>query len=467
MARLGHVGRWITDGERRVIVLHGFNIVNKLPPYDPAAIGFDRRHAAFLREHGFNTIRLGLIWKAIEPEPGVYDDGYLDRIAATVDALGAAGVHVLLDFHQDMLNERYNGQGFPDWAALDDGIRPWPDVGFPGNYAVMRALWRAYDHFWRNDPGPGGIGLQDRYAQAWRHVAERFSAHEAVFGYDIFNEPFPGSAVVRSVRPGGNADFDQLLSAFTRRVMRAIRAVDRRRLVFYEPSALFDYGVDTRHEATGDENAGFSFHAYCIAASPGMPGLRGPLQDAACGKQERRVFALADRHAGRNDEALLLSEFGASDDVRLVKRVADIADERMISWQYWAYWNRDPCCERPHEGLVHDLGRPPDGDNLKQEKLDALARPFPRAVAGTPLRFRFDPDAHAFELLYSTARPGGGRFDAGTETEVFLPPRRFGRGYEVEIGGAEVASEPDAPLLRLRSVAGAGRVALRVVAQVG
>jgi endoglycosylceramidase len=442
------------------VILHGFNMVNKLPPYDPAAIGFDARHASFLREHGFNTIRLGLIWKAVEPEPGAYDEGYLDRIAATVDLLGAEGVHVLLDFHQDMLNERYNGQGFPDWAALDDGIRPWPDVGFPGNYVVMRALWRAYDHFWRNDQGPGGVGLQDRYAAAWRHVAGRFRDHAAVCGYDIFNEPFPGSAIARSLRPGGNPDFDQVLSRFTRRVLAAIREVDGERLVFYEPNVVFDYALPTHHERTGDANVGFSFHAYCIAASPGMPGLRGPVQDVICGKQERRVFELADRHATRNDEALLLSEFGASDDVRLVTRVADIADERMVSWQHWAYWNRDPCCERPHEGLVHDLARAPADGNVKEDKLDALARPFPRAVAGTPQRFRFDREARTFELVYST-----GAFEAGAESEVFLPPRHFPSGYRVEVGGAAVASDQGDPVLRLRSTAGGDLVALRVLSR--
>jgi len=461
--KLGHAGRWITDSGGRVVVLHGVNLVNKLPPYDPAAVGFDARHAAFLGEHGFNTVRLGLIWKAVEPEPGVYDDDYLDRIAASVDALGAAGVHVLLDFHQDMLNERFNGQGFPDWAVQDDGIKAWPDVGFPGNYAVMRALWRAYDHFWHNDPGPAGVGLQDRYAAAWRHVAARFRDDDAVFGYDIFNEPFPGSAVPRCLRPGGNPRFDRLLSEFTRRTLGAIREVDSERLVFYEPNVLFDYGADTHHASTNDANAGFSFHAYCIAASPGTVSLRGPLQDLACRRQERRVFELADKHAARNGEALLLSEFGASDDVRLVGRVCGIADERMVSWQYWAYWNRDPCCERPEEGLVHELARPPDADNVKQDKLDVLARPFPHAVAGTPERYRFDPGTGAFDLLYSTGRPGGGRFEAGAESEVFLPPRHYGAGYEVEVEGAEVVSEPGAPRLLLRSVRGAGRVALRIL----
>jgi endoglycosylceramidase len=454
-------GRWLTDEQGRAVILHGFNLVNKLPPYRPDAIGFDASHAAFIAEHGFNTVRLGIIWKALEPEPGTYDDGYLDRIGETVSTLGRAGVHVLLDFHQDMYNERFNGQGAPDWAVQDDGIRAWPDVGFPGNYAVMRALWRAYDHFWANDPGPGCVGLQDRYAAAWRHVAARFVDEHAVFGYDIFNEPFPGSAVLRCVRPGGHPAFDRRLSGFSKRILVAIRQVDDKSVVFYEPNVLFDYGAATHHDGLDDHSVGFSFHAYSVAASPGMPHLPERLQDVASRWQEQRVFDLAERHSQDAGAALLLSEFGATDDLRAVERAADLADRNMVSWQYWAYWNRDPCCERPEEGLIHDLSQPPSGANVKGAKLDVLSRPYPRAVAGTPRRFEFDRDSGAFELAYSTRAPDG-QPATGSETEVVLPERRYPRGYAVGASGAEVVSGPSERVLRLVARPGEESVAVRV-----
>jgi endoglycosylceramidase len=444
------------------VVLHGVNLVNKLAPYDPAAMGFDERHAMFLADQGFNSVRLGIIWKALEPDPGRYDSEYLDRIGEVVSLLARSGLHVLLDFHQDMYNERFNGEGAPDWAVQDDGIRAWPDVGFPGNYAVMRALWRAYDHFWSNDPGPGGIGLQDRYADAWRQVAARFRDEPAVFGYDIFNEPFPGSAVVRCLRPRGCPVFDGRLSEFSRRVLDAIRSAEPDKLVFYEPNVLFDYGADTHHADLRDSATGFSFHNYCLAASPGMPHLPGRLQDVACEKQEQRVFAQAERHARRTGVALLLTEFGATDDLRAVERAADLADRNMVSWQYWAYFNRDPCCERPDEGIVRDLAGAPQGGNLKERKLDVLARPYPRAVAGIPRRFGFDRVSGRFELTYATARQDGGPAHGGV-TEVFLPPRHYRRGYRVDASGAEVVSEPDAALLRLIARAEATSVSVRVI----
>ena len=443
------------------MILHGVNMVNKLAPYHPAALGFGERDAAFLEAEGFNTVRLGIIWTALEPEPGVYDDAYLDEIAGTAKTLGGHGIRVLVDFHQDMLNERFNGEGFPDWAIQDDGIAARPDIGFPGNYFVMRALWRAYDHFWDNDPGPGGVGLQDRFAAAWGHAAERLRDVDAVLGYDVFNEPFPGRATLRCARPRGDAAFDAKLSAFYRRAIAAIRKADTERVVFVEPNVLFNTGSRTHLGDLGDGNLGFSFHDYCPAASPAMPRLRGAAQDSICRRFEQRVFDHADGYADGHGAALVLSEFGATDDLRTIARMVDLCDRNMVSWQYWAYWNQDPCCERPEEVLVIDIGSDPVPGNVHLDKLELLARPYPRAVAGTPLNFSHDGDSGVFELTYSTNPPDGVSLES-SETEVHLPARHYRNGYEAEVGGATIASAKNEALLRLLNDSGADLVTLRV-----
>src|SRR3954469_19306605 len=92
---LAHAGRWITDADGRVAVLHGINMVYKRPPYAPDAVGFGDDDAAFLASQGFNVVRLGIIYKAVEPQLGHYDDAYLARIRATVDTLAAHGIAVL------------------------------------------------------------------------------------------------------------------------------------------------------------------------------------------------------------------------------------------------------------------------------------------------------------------------------------------------------------------------------------
>jgi endoglycosylceramidase len=68
-APLSHEGRWFTDAGGRVVILHGLNMVYKVGSYRPADSGFGADDARWLRRNGFNTIRLGLIYKGLEPKP--------------------------------------------------------------------------------------------------------------------------------------------------------------------------------------------------------------------------------------------------------------------------------------------------------------------------------------------------------------------------------------------------------------
>ena len=464
-AALGRCGRWFADAAGRAVTLHGVNMVHKRPPYEPLAIGFGEQDAQLIESWGFNTVRVGWIWKALEPEPGSYDDAYLERIVELARLLAGHGQHVLVDFHQDMYNERFSGEGFPDWAVQDGGLPHKPDLGFPRNYFFMPGLWRAYDSFWANRPGPGGVGLQDRFAAAWRHVAERLAPEPAVF-YDIFNEPFPGSASPACANPLGYARFDRKLTAMSARVLAAIRKVEPEKLVLYEPNVLFNNGSRTHHAPLGDERTGLSFHNYCLATTPGMPRLRGPAQDHVCLRAEQRVFNNALEHAQRAECALLLSEFGATDDLRTIARVCDLADRNMVSWQYWAYFNADPSHpSRPEECIVRDLGLPREEPNLDHTKVEVLCRPFPRAVAGVPRGWSFDARVGEFLLRYSTSDLHGNRFPEQATTEVFLPEHLFGEDPSIDVAGARVvAAPPDTQLLELLADHRAAEVTLRVSA---
>jgi endoglycosylceramidase len=461
---LGRTGRWFTDANGRVVTLHGVNMVNKLPPYHPAALGFGEQDAALIARWGFNTIRVGWIWKALEPEPGRYDFEYLERIASLVRMLASHGLHVLVDFHQDMLNERFSGEGFPDWAVLDDGLPHRPDLGFPRNYFFMPGLWRAYDNFWNNAPGPDRVGLQERFAKAWRLVAERLQNEPRVF-YDIFNEPFPGSAAPLCAQPFGYARFDRKLSALNWRALAAIREVEPTKLVLYEPNVLFNNGSRTHHAPLGDEGTGLSFHNYCWATTPGMPRLRGRLQPLVCARAEQRVITNARAHAASAGATLMMTEFGCTDDLDNIERVCAIADQNMVSWQYWAYYNEDPSSERPEENLIRDLSLPREPPNLHVAKLETLSRPYPRAVAGTPLAFEFDPRRSAFTLSYETRLPSSAA-PTDRRTEILVPEHSFGDDFDVEVSGGTVeATDSAAQLVWIMAAEGVARVDVRISAR--
>ncbi len=452
-APLGHAGRWIVDSRGRVLIPHGLNMVNKVRPYAPAATGFGDDDARFLAANGLNLVRLGVIYTAVEPSPGSYDDAYLAGIARTVATLGSHGIYSLLDFHQDMYNERFAGEGFPDWSVQDDGLPNTPNLGFPGNYVGMPALQHAFDHLWANSPGPGGVGLGDRYAAAWGHVAAKFASNPWVIGYDLINEPWPGTDFAACAATAGCPEFDAKLGAFQKRAVRAIRRSDGHHLVWYEPNSLFNSGGRTRLPDLRDPRLGFSFHDYCAAVG-----------STPCRKQERTVLSNAVTRSRRTGDALLLTEWGATDNQTDLRRVAVEADAALMPWTEWAYCGcQDPTTSSnppDAQALVLDPARPPTGTNVRNATLHVLALPHPDAVAGTPLSLA----AGGYRFSWSTARAAGhGRFPAGSITTIFTPREILPHGYSVSARGARVVSRPGATLLELASLPGATRISVRIV----
>ena len=440
---LAHSGRWLTDPQGRVMILHGLNWMNKTAPYLPSAIGLDADDADFLRDQGFNAVRFGWMLTGFEPSPGEYSDAYLDALVREVRVLTSRGIAVLIDLHQDQYNERFHGQGFPDWAVLDDGLPATPDLGFPGNYFGNPALWRAYDNFWANRPAPDGVGVQDHVAEAWRRIAERFRGEPGVVGFDALNEPFAGSGFLSCARPPGCATFErETMVPFFRRVIAAVRSADPDRLVFYEPATVFS--PPSHFGPVGDANTGFSFHIYA--------------------GDEDALFANAEREAALDGGVPLLTEFGSTTLTETIARIAGVADRHLAGWLAWTYFSNGATDLAGTPSLVLDPWRKPTGSNVDPDQLAALARPYPQAIAGTPLEFGFDPQSRAFHLAYSTARvDGGGDFGDGTETVIAAAPAQYPGGYAVEIEGGSIRSAPGDALLRVAACPGATRVTVRVV----
>src|SRR5207249_780839 len=127
---------------------------------------------------------------------------YLDRVQELVRMLATRGVDVLLDFHQDLYNERFQGEGFPDWATINE-VPATNCCGFPGNYFTPAVL-RAFDNLWSRK------GLRAEYAAAWAQVAARVAGEPNVIGYDLMNEPWAGTQWPTCAGPEGCVAFQNL-----------------------------------------------------------------------------------------------------------------------------------------------------------------------------------------------------------------------------------------------------------------
>lgn len=431
---LGHAGRWLTDETGRVVLLHGVNFVQKFPPIPPADVGFDADDAAFLRVQGFNAVRLGAVFGAIMPAPGEVDARYVESVAATARLLAREGIYVLLDFHQDGYGPLVHGNGFPEWATLTDGL-PNPPEPFPAYYITNPALQRAFDNFWENRPGPDGVPLQEHYAEAVRAVAAAAADEPHVLGYDLMNEPWPGTVYEPCVT--GCPDIEQArLVPFGERMAAAIRSVDPSHLVFSEPFALFNFGrSDTSLSGIGAPASALSFHAYAIT-----PEL------------ERAVVDRAIAASARGD-AIAATEFGATNDPATLRRLTGILDERLVPWMFWAY----------DENVIIEKREPPTPDNVRTEVVEALARPYASATNGTPASFAYDPASRVLEYAWSTTRPDGTRAPADLPTTIVLPPAAYPDGYAAEVEGGSVRGGACARPLVVVNDAGAATVRVRVV----
>ncbi|MBI2383828.1 MAG: cellulase family glycosylhydrolase [Gammaproteobacteria bacterium] len=456
--QLRREGRWLVDPQGRVVLTHGMNLVWKLAPYAPPAEakGFVAADADWLARHGFNSARIGTLFAGVMPEPGRIDAAYLERWDRVVQLLAARGIYTLFDFHQDLYNERYGGEGFPDWATDDDGL-PMPfSLGFPGNYFTP-ACSRAFDNFWDNKNG-----IWDHYRDAWKAVAARWKDQGYQMGYDLINEPWPGTDVYTCMNPAGcPVHDDRKLQSFQEHVLAGIRQVDPGNVVWLEPHVIFNSGAKTNLgllRPVADANLGLSWHKYCLPAA--LLHSQGAQDVPACEQYHQIVNDNAEEAVQRLQSATLITEFGASDDLADLEQVTRQADSQLTGWQYWHYkeWG-DPTTESQESGGQGLFRDDADLASVKLDKLRVLERTYPQATAGIPLELSFDPADGEFFYRYQP-RP------AAAPTEIYVPVAlHYPKGYTAEVQGAQVRSAADAPLLLLENVAGATEVTVRVRAR--
>ncbi len=447
--QLRHQGRWLVDSSGRTVLLHGINAVWKHAPYvaPDNAGGFGAKDADFLAANGFNAVRLGVLFAGVMPRPGVIDTAYLDKVDRIVQLLAARHVYVLLDFHQDDYNEKFTGEGMPAWSVHDDGIPFVPTGSFFTNYFTP-ALARTFDNLWANTDG-----LWDRYAAGWTAVADRWADQPYLMGYDLFNEPSAGSQALTCANPQGCAQFDATLQSFYDHVRAAIRTKDRGNLVWYEPQFFFNAVSASHFGHVDDPQVALSWHDYaCLPAFAGSSVIPG---DPDCVLNEPRVMDNAETQRAAMGGGALLTEYGSHDDISDLARMTDLVDQRLGGWMYWSYkaW-ADPTGNPAAEGL---FAKDDNLSSLKAPKADVLIRPYPQAVAGTPVSLSWTAASKTMDLRY-TPRSG--------QTDVFVPTRHYPTGYDAVVTGGRVVSPAQARHL-LVAATGAGDVHLVVRPHVG
>ena len=296
-----------------------------------------RQDIAFLRRAGFNAIRVPLHHELFASDRA---EGFrlLDRV---VGWSRAEGLYVILDLHA--------APGGQTGANIDDS------PGYPWLYQSPQE--------------------QEHLIALWRRLAAHYRDEPAVLGYDLLNEPLPHFAKLRPL--------DRTLEPLYRRVVAAIRKVDRHHIVFLG-GAQWDSDFSVFGKPF-DTNVAYTFHKYWTAADESV--LREYLEF-----REHYQVPIWMGESGENTDEWIAQFRGA-------------LEKHRIGWAFWPYKKMG----KPSS--IVTIAAPADW-----EKITEFAK-LPRGTAKVEDRLKARPDqetiTRAFAELVENVRLEKCRVNAG------------------------------------------------------
>lgn len=438
------------DEFNRQVILSGVNMVNKNP-----GMGYigDEGQEVFddFNKWGFNVIRLGIIWDGLEPEPGVFNEEYLLKIDNQIRMAGEAGLHVFLDMHQDLFSVKYS-DGAPEWATLNDNLPHLRGEIWSDSYLISPAVQVSFDNFWSNQEAPDGIGIQDHYKNAWKHIVSRYVDNPVVIGYDVMNEPFPGSSanhflpvmfsayaeVVKSEfdinmsiedvaiawndqasryealeRVSEKDVFSKVVDAvynmnsrfekgnlqkFYQGVTESIREIDKKKIIFLEHSYFSNSGVPTAIETPTDTKG--NKDPYIAYAAHGYDLLvdTKDLGKSSTGRLDL-IFSRIKESGQRMGVPVLIGEWGAlgGDSPELTKLAAtnlEFFEDFGFSNTYWAFH---------------------PGQEEKEYFQKELIRAYPRYISGRLFSYSNNRETSTFTCIWEEDQ------SIEAPTQIYIP----------------------------------------------
>eukprot|EP00050_Salpingoeca_kvevrii_P001294 m.166711 g.166711 ORF g.166711 m.166711 type:complete len:499 (-) comp10338_c0_seq5:67-1563(-) len=390
------------DDLGRVRFFHGVSDVQKgIPWYDPV---FYRNDSAldFLQDLGINFVRLGMMWSGAEPSENQFNASYYAVLDEIVERLAQRGMYTMFDVHQDGMSSYFClYDGFPRWVvdkrSTPRHAFPWPlnaslpcqDRFWEKNF-FSEAMGQAYQDFYNNHNG-----MQDAFANFWRHSAKHFAGNPNVIGYELINEPWAGDVFKEpTLFEPGKAGSQNLMPLYNN-LVKGIRAEDPDHLVFFEP-VTWGMVFDGKVVGTGftevpggpawSNKSVLSYHWYCPFYHEGdVPSV---FTKVMCDKiATPEVMRAVTEDVKGFGGASMMTEWVNCDPNSDAGRnecntIMDNADKLLQSWAIWDIlhlWQNGP------QTLRHQ---------------QTFSRTYAMAVAGLPQTHMFDPSTSKFVLTY-------------------------------------------------------------------
>ena len=463
---------------------------------------------AQMRALGFNVVRLVLDWSQLEPTAGTYSTTYLNRVAQVVGWARQQGIYVILDMHQDQYS-RYivpaakgtapsgcspsgGGDGAPGWALQADGK---PACALFGIDELNPAESASFYNFWQNSTvtAPRGqapeTGLQDHYIGALAALARRFQNSTAVLGYELMNEPQPGTLSSPPAANGYQAS-SQDLYPFYQRAIEALTGVRdglptcpateptsltnacaypqlaavSRQQIFFEPLAyrnLTDFSLQVSAPFSSYPNLVYAPHVYTYAFTLEQDLLGLPARPGGFPPNFTFGYQTAEAEAQAMHSAVFTTEFGdsAGTDSTILANELAAQEATQTGGTLWAWkglartagscwcvrWqhSRYQTTANGTPGTGNPTAAPSAADLLVASRQQQLMRVWPVATAGRLGAYAYDPATRAFAMV-ATSSGQSRHGDHQTDTIVFIPSTVHGA---VRVTGAavldSVATRPD------------------------
>lgn len=431
-------------------IFQGMNIVNK----SPSLPGWTEEDFRLMALDGSNIVRLGCVWSGIEPEPGKYNLAYLDSMRQALDWCEKYGMYAFLDLHQDLYSDFGTGygDGAPAWASFDGDKLKKIYVIWAEGYFFRKPVHKSFDAFWENR-AVNGRGLQDWFCDMLRFTVDYLKDKPALIGFDVFNEPFPGTPggkvfrnlvkrVVKVVATDPRFDrkkaikelmggeilncldcinderlYSQLVDAgkkeirefdlnryypFFKRAAEAIRSVTDKGIIFMENCYYSNLGIPcstpglTYNDGTVEKNLAFAPHGYDLTVDTPLTNFASPFR-------VDQIFNEHERTQDRLNVPVLVGEWGGmvsgAKEYPALEHLIRKYDRNKWSQTYWHYNNE------LHNGGIGEI----------------LARPYPSAVAGEISSYGFDRKRKEFVLHYT----GDANIKAPTEVYLGKKPKNI------------------------------------------
>jgi hypothetical protein len=385
------MGQWYLTADGRPTIPVGAHFVPASGPdwpwrEDPGAFDDAFAQMAVL---GLDTVRVDVLWEAVEPEPGRYDAAHLARL----DAILAAARRHGLTLHPVLLIGGEVGDAY--WDV------PWRAGRDPHGDADMRALQAAHAAMlaarWRDDP--------------------------TIVAWDLTDEPPLWIA-------SGTTDADA--SAWTADLVRAVRAADPGHLV-----TVGTTGQEARHGPFRADVVADLLDFTCVHPYPTyQPDL---YPDALLSPRVTLAAAFETALATGAGKSVMVHEFGASSAQFDPERIA--AYDRLATWSSlgrgavgfyaWCWTDADrpalaraPYVRHPHEtqfGVTESDGAlRPRGRVLAELAATVRSLDLAGFAADGPVATASIPVPHEYARPYDPAAYGFDDAPAGT----YVPAER-------------------------------------------